>query len=71
MALQNVGNSIHLHLAGVFKPTLPDGSLQLILQKQLVPANQIGAELIFSFGFVRVDLFLVRTVIVVVWDVHF
>lgn len=68
MALQDVRDRIHLHLARVLKATLSDCPLELVLKEQLVPAHKIGAELVVGSFLIRLDV--LGAVILVIRDVH-
>jgi hypothetical protein len=42
LSLQGVGDGADLDFTGVLEAALPDGSLQLVLQKQLVPTGEVA-----------------------------
>jgi len=39
LALKSMWNGVNLNFTGMFKPTLSNSSLKLILQEQLVPSS--------------------------------
>ena len=67
MALENVGNGVNLNLAGMFEPTLPDGSFELIFEKKLIPAGEIGSKLPFGLVLFNWDLLFIW---IIVWNIH-